>query len=96
MNNGDPSQYLDREDVWTIDREYKSPTMIKNQNELPTKLEEKIIQCSSNTCDKVMDMFWGGFTTARLALQFGREPFGFEINKRAYEHFKPRLHKNKT
>ena len=29
MNDGDPSQYLDREDVWTIDREYKPPTMIE-------------------------------------------------------------------
>ena len=95
MNNGDPSQYLDREDVRTIDREYKSPTMIKNQNELPTKLVEKIIQYSSNTGDKVMDMFLGGFTTARVALQLGREPLGFEINKRAYEHFKPRFHKER-
>ena len=95
MDNGDPSQYLDREDVWTIDREYKSPTMIKNQNELPTKLIEKIIQYSSNTGDKVMDMFLGGFTTARVALELGREQLGFEINKRAYEHFKPRFHKKR-
>ena len=69
MSDGDQSQYLDREDVWTIDREYKPPTMIKNQNELPTKLVEKIIQYSSNTGDKVMDMFLGGFTTARVAVQ---------------------------
>ena len=95
MSDGDPSQYLDREDVWTIDREYKPPTMIKNQNELPTKLVEKIIQYSSNTGDKVMDMFLGGFTTARVSLELGREPLGFEINKRAYEHFKPRFHKKR-
>ena len=38
-----------------------------------------------------MDMFLGGFTTARVALELGREPLGFEINKRAYEHFKPRF-----
>ena len=79
----------------TDDRGYKSPTMIKNQNELPTKLVEKIIQYSSNTGDKVMDMFLGGFTTARVALQLGREPSGFEINKRAYEYFKPRFHKKR-
>jgi site-specific DNA-methyltransferase (adenine-specific) len=95
MSDGDPSQYLDREDVWTIDREYKSPTMIKNQTELPTKLVEKIIQYSSNTGDKVMDMFLGGFTTALIALQLGREPLGFEINERAYEHFKPRFQKQR-
>ena len=57
------------------------------------KKVEKIIQYSGNTGDKVMDMFLGGFTTARVALQLGREPLGFEINKRAYEHFKPRFHK---
>ncbi len=95
MSDGEPSQYNDREDVWTIDREYKSPTTIKNQNELPTKLVEKIIQYSSNTGDTVMDMFLGGFTTARVALELGRLPMGFEINKRAYEHFKPRFHKKR-
>ena len=92
VNNGDPSQYLDREDVWTIDREYKSPTMIKNQNELPTKLVEKIIQYSSNTGDKIMDMFLGGFTTARVSIDIGREPLGFEFNKNSYNHFYPRFH----
>jgi site-specific DNA-methyltransferase (adenine-specific) len=46
MSDGDPSQYLDREDVWIIDREYKPPTMIKNKNELPAKLVYKIIQYS--------------------------------------------------
>ena len=69
--------------------------MIKNQNELPAKLVEKIIQYSSNTGDKVMDMFLGGFTTARVSLDLGRETLGFEINKRAYEHFKPRFHKKR-
>ena len=39
-----------------------------------------------------MDMFLGGFTTTRVSLQLGREPLGFEIKKRAYEHFKPRFH----
>ena len=42
-----------------------------------------------------MDVFLGGFTTARVALELGRVPTGFEINKRAYEHFKPRFHKER-
>ena len=42
-----------------------------------------------------MDMFLGGFTTARVALELGREPLGFEINKNAYEHFKSRFHKER-
>ena len=39
-----------------------------------------------------MAMFLGGFTTARVALELDRVPLGFEINKKAYEHFKPRFH----
>ncbi len=38
LSDGEASEYYDREDVWVIDREYKSPTTIKNQNELPPKL----------------------------------------------------------
>jgi DNA modification methylase len=68
--------------IWTIDREYKSPTMIKNQNELRIKLVEKIIQYSSNTGDKVMDMFLDEFTKAKLALKLNKGPLRFEINKK--------------
>jgi DNA modification methylase len=39
-----------------------------------------------------MDMFLGGFTTARVALELGREPLGFEINKKSFNHFYPRFH----
>ena len=42
-----------------------------------------------------MDMFLGGFTTVRVVLELGREPLGFEINERSYEHFKPRFHKQR-
>jgi len=92
MSDGEPSEYNDREDVWSINREYKSPKTIKNQNELPPKLVEKIIKYSSNTGDKVMDMFLGGFTTARVGLKLGREPLGFEINRKSFNHFYPRFH----
>ena len=92
MSDGEPSEYNDREDVWSINREYKSPKTIKNQNELPPKLVEKIIKYSSNTGDKVMDMFLGGFTTARVGLELGREPLGFEVNNKSFNHFYPRFH----
>ena len=62
------------------------------QNELPPKLVEKIIKYSSNTGDKVMDMFLGGFTTARVGLELGREPLGFEVNNKSFNHFYPRFH----
>ena len=92
MSDGEPSEYNDREDVWSINREYKSPKTIKNQNELPPKLVEKIIKYSSNTDDKVMDMFLGGFTTARVGLELGREPLGFEVSNKSFNHLYPRFH----
>ena len=30
--------------------------------------------------NKVMDMFLGGFITARVGLELGRESLGFEVN----------------
>ena len=42
-----------------------------------------------------MDIFMGGFTTAKVAMKLGREPLGFEINKDAYEYFYPRVMRNK-
>jgi site-specific DNA-methyltransferase (adenine-specific) len=78
--------YHDRQDVWFIRREYK-PGQVKNKNQLPTSLLEKMISYSSNPGDVVCDFFLGGFTTARVAQQMGREPVGFELNKAAYTHF---------
>ena len=42
--------------------------------------------------NKVMDMFLGGFTTARVGLKLGREPLGFEVNNKSFNHFYPRFH----
>ena len=50
-----------------------------------------------------MDMYGDSFTdlpekgilSQLCNLELGREPLGFEINKRAYEHFKPRFHKKR-
>ena len=50
---------------------------------------------SSNAGDKVMDMFLDGFTTARVTLQLGREPLGFEINKKAFGYFYPRFNRKR-
>jgi len=56
--------YIDREDVWIINREYK-PAKKKNKNELPTELLIKMISYSSNINDIVCDFFLGSFSTAR-------------------------------
>ncbi len=81
--NGRSLNYKDREDVWIINREYK-PGKIKNKNELPTKLLEKIILFSSNENDIVCDFFLGSFKTAKVALGLNRNPCGFELNKNAF------------
>jgi len=74
----------DREDVWTINREYK-PGQVKNKNELPTKLLIKMIQYSSNVGDLVCDFFLGGFSTAKGAIGLNRRAVGFEISKQMFD-----------
>lgn len=84
--------YHDKEDVWTINRQYR-PGEKKNINQLPEALVEKMIMYSSNPGDKVLDLFLGGFTTAFVAKRMGRVPLGFELNKKAFQCFYPKLDK---
>lgn len=77
--------YKDMEDVWVINKEFQHGE-IKNKNKLPEELLRKIILYSSNENDKVCDFFLGNFTTAVVAKKLGRSPYGFEINKRAYNY----------
>lgn len=77
--------YLDREDVWTIPREYK-PGQKKNKNELPKELLKKIIQYSSDPGDRVCDFFLGSFSTAKVAIGLDRKACGFEKSREAFEH----------
>jgi site-specific DNA-methyltransferase (adenine-specific) len=83
--NGGSLNYLDREDVWIINREYK-PGQIKNKNELPKSLLTKMILYSSNKNDMVCDFFLGSFSTAKVAIGLGRNACGFEINKNAFDY----------
>lgn len=71
--------YLDREDVWALGREYK-PGRAKNRNELPMALLEKIVQYASNEGDLVCDLFLGGGSTARAAIGLNRRFAGFEVS----------------
>lgn len=81
--NGRSLNNFDREDVWTIHREYK-PGKVKNKNELPTQLLIKMIQYSSNEGDVVGDFFLGGFSTAAVALGLNRRAVGFEISPQIF------------
>ena len=83
--NGGSLNYLDREDVWVINREYK-PGQIKNKNELPKTLLIKMILYSSEPNDTVCDFFLGSFSTAKVAIGLGRKACGFEINTNAFDY----------
>ena len=90
-SKGGALNYLDREDVWIINREYK-PGKIKNKNELPYELLIKLIQYSSNEIDLICDFFMGGFSTAETAIGLNRQITGFEINPHSFDyHYKKLL-----
>lgn len=82
--DGGSANYRDREDVWIVNREYK-PGRVKNKNELPAALLEKMIAYSSNQGDLVCDFFMGGGSTGAVATGMNRRFAGFEISKKAYE-----------
>jgi len=81
---GGSANYRDREDVWTINREYK-PGRAKNKNELPSALLQKMIAYSSNEGDLVCDFFVGGGSTGVAAIGMNRRFVGFEVSKKAYQ-----------
>lgn len=81
---GGSANYRDREDVWTVNREYK-PGRAKNKNELPPALLEKMLAYSSKPGDLVCDFFMGGGSTGVVAVGMNRLFTGFEISKKAYD-----------
>ncbi|MFA5491114.1 MAG: site-specific DNA-methyltransferase [Candidimonas sp.] len=87
--------YHDRQDVIEIKRKYKSG-MIRNKNQLPEELVERLVLYSSNRNDIILDPFLGGFTTAKVALKYGRNVIGFEKNKNAFDVFYPQLKEIET
>lgn len=84
-DNGGSLNYEDREDVWTIKKEYKQG-QTKNKNELPNALLQKLIQYSSDEGNVVCDLFLGGFSTAKVALGLNRKAIGFELSKPAFDY----------
>ncbi len=90
--DGRSLNYRDREDVWTIKREYK-PGRRKNKNELPRALLQKILAYSSKEGDLVCDFFLGGGSTAAVAIAMNRRFVGFEISERTFRNRVPELRK---
>lgn len=90
--DGRSLNYRDREDVWSINREYK-PGQRKNKNELPKALLKKILAYSSVEGDLVCDFFLGGGSTAAVAIGMNRRFVGFEVSPRTFRSRVPALRK---
>ena len=89
-SEGRSLHYRDKEDVWTIPREYwhgdkKTPT------KLPREIIEKILAYSSREGDVVLDPFLGSGQVAMVAKMMGRRYLGFEIVKAYYDFASRRL-----
>jgi len=92
-SDGRSLHYKDKEDVWSIKREYwtgddKTPT------KLPAEIIKKIIQYSSEKKDLVFDPFLGSGQVAVVSKMMGRRYFGFEIVKEYFNFANKRLVKN--
>jgi site-specific DNA-methyltransferase (adenine-specific) len=70
--------YRDKEDVWTIKREYWNGDR-KTPTKLPAELVEKILLYSSEEGDVVLDPFLGSGQVAVVSKRLGRHYVGFEI-----------------
>lgn len=91
--NGRSLHYQDKEDVWTIPREYwtgdeKTPT------KLPAELIKKILMYSSEEGDIILDPFLGSGQVAMISKMLNRRYIGFEIVPEYYAFARERLEKN--
>ena len=89
-DEGRSLHYRDKEDVWTIKREYwhgdqKTPT------KLPLEIVEKILKYSSEEGDVVLDPFLGSGQVAVVSKMLKRQYIGFEIVKEYFEFARQRL-----
>jgi len=75
---GGSAHYEDKEDVWTINREYWNGS-VKTPTKLPSELIEKILAYSSKENDVVMDPFLGSGQVAVVSKMLNRQYIGFEI-----------------
>lgn len=82
--NNRKANYIDREDVWQINREYWTGK-IKTPNKLPEELVDKILAYSSLENDIILDPFSGSGQISYVAKKNNRQYIGFEISKLCYE-----------
>jgi len=82
--------YKDKEDVWTINREYWNGDQ-KTPTKLPAELVRKILLYSSEEGDLVLDPFLGSGQVAVVSKMMNRRYLGFEIVREYFEFAKRRL-----
>ena len=87
---GGSSHYRDKEDVWSINREYWNGA-IKTPTKLPAALIEKILAYSSKEGDLVMDPFLGSGQVAVVSKMKNRNYIGFELVPEYCEFARSRL-----
>lgn len=88
--NGGSAHYADKEDVWTISREYWTGDQ-KTPTKLPAELIKKILTYSSKPEDIVLDPFLGSGQVAVVSKMLNRHYLGFEIVRGYYDFVKQRL-----
>jgi len=91
--DGKSMHYEDKEDVWTIKREYWNGDQ-KTPTKLPAELIKKILMYSSEAGDVVLDLFLGSGQVAVVSKMLNRQYLGFEIVRKYYEFARERLEKD--
>jgi len=81
------------DDVWAIPRVAGTfKERVKGaKNQLPLELLERIVACSSNPGDLVLDPFLGTGTTGVAAMEYGRKFVGIDSSKEFVEIAKGRI-----
>ncbi len=88
--DGGSLHYLDKEDVWVINREYWNGDK-KTPTKLPAELIQKILAYSSEEGDLIFDPFLGSGQVAVVSKMKDRKYLGFEIVEDYYKFAEERL-----
>lgn len=86
---GGSAVYDDLQSVISIDKEYRRGRL-KYQNQLPSRLVEKLIKHLSEEGDLVVDPFAGSFTIPFIAMKLNRQAHGNDINEETEQLIKTR------
>lgn len=89
-DSGGSAHYRDKEDVWSIPREYWNGD-VKTPTKLPAEVIRKILAYSSQPGDIVLDPFLGSGQVAVVSQLEGRQYLGFEVVPEYFQFAERRL-----